>query len=312
MAEGTHRFVTDASEVGERLDLAMVRHFEGMSRAQARELIAAHQVTVNDAPCKKSQLLQERDEVVVCGPSRQRQFAPLANPKLTLSVVFEDPDLVVVNKAAGVDCHPLRESDTDTLVNGLVARYPEMQEIGYAKREAGLLHRLDRDTSGLVIAARNKKTFQRMREMNARDNIQKVYLALCEGKLQAPQGISYPLRPHPKNQRKVMVIKEGRVTDLHAHPAYTEVEQSRCMDEFSYVRVSIKRGARHQIRAHLAAIGHPIVSDQLYGSPLREDFTRHFLHAGELLFDHPGKGFALRLKAPLPEDSSNLLQRLGF
>ena len=147
-------FIANAEDVGERLDKVLA-HCGPFSRAEARELIAQGLVFVNDAVCRKSQRIAANDKIRVEG-SAARDFVPFANHRLDLSVVYEDAHIVVVNKAPGMACHPLRENDQATVVNALLARYPEMKGVGNAKREAGILHRLDIDTSGLLIAARNQ------------------------------------------------------------------------------------------------------------------------------------------------------------
>ncbi len=230
-------------------------------------------------------------------------FAALPDPALALHIVYEDGALVAVDKAPGVPSHPLRPDEVGTVANALVARYPEMAGIGWSPREPGLVHRLDTDTSGLLLAARTPAAFERMRDALRAGRIDKRYLALCAGRVVAPQIIDLPLANHPRDARRVVAcITEADIARLRPRPAETEVLRVERVGDLSLVEVRAKSARRHQVRAHLAALGHALAGDTLYGGPDVTGLERHFLHASALEVVHPTTGAPLHLAAELPAD----------
>ncbi|AKF11299.1 RluA family pseudouridine synthase [Sandaracinus amylolyticus] len=287
----------EAAEAGLRLDVVLVRRVPGMSRAKAREMVESGAIRVNGRSPRKGLRLAPGDHVVLARAPAPSDFHARPDAKLPLHVVHEDPWLVVVDKPAGVPSHPLRENEIGTIASALVARYPEMSGVGYRLREPGILHRLDTDTSGLIVAARDELTFEALRTALKDGRIDKRYVALVEGRVDAPQVIDLPIGPHPRDPRRVVTIDVKG-----ARPARTEILKAEAIGVYTRVEVSASHATRHQVRAHLAAIGHPLVGDALYGGSALPGLARHFLHASRIAFEHPHDARAMRFTSPLPRD----------
>jgi 23S rRNA pseudouridine1911/1915/1917 synthase len=294
----------EPDEAGLRLDVVLVRRVPGMSRAKAREMVASGDVRVNGRRARKGDRLAPGDRIVLARPPAPKDGPALPDPQLPLSVVYEDPWIVVVDKPAGVPSHPLREAETGTIASALVARYPEMAGVGYRLREPGLLHRLDTGTSGLMLAARDETTFHALRTALRNGQIDKRYIALVEGRVEAPRTIALPIASHPRDPRRV-VIRDGVAG---ARPARTEILRADPIGVYTRIEVRATHATRHQVRAHLAAVGHPVVGDALYGGSAFAGLGRHFLHASHLVFEHPHLGTTLRLSSPLPRELLAVLE----
>ncbi len=306
-----------AAQAGQRLDRFLVDVTPGLSRARAKAILEAGQVRVDGHRVRKGDPLVEGNVVEVSGELPPQDFTPIATPDVTLTVRYEDADVVVVEKPAGVPTHPLRPDETGTLVNALLARYPEMATVGFHLREPGLLHRLDTDTTGLILAARNKAAFEALRAATAEEKLEKRYLALVEGRMAGEGVVEFPLVPHRKDPKRVEAVTEHvRLrAAVKPHPATTRWRVAKEQGEYTLVEVSLTRAFRHQVRAHLAVIGHPLVGDILYRGPAIPDdvaqgFARHCLHASEIHFPHPVTGAAVRVVSPLPDDLTALMHRL--
>jgi 23S rRNA pseudouridine1911/1915/1917 synthase len=275
-------------EVGSRLDRVVCERL-GLSRAQAKRLFEAGEVRRNGRRAGKGELVSLGDLVELGSELRDPRALPDA--ELPLRVVYEDPWFVVIDKGAGVPSHPLRPGELGCAANALVARYPEMEQVGYDSRQPGLVNRLDNDTTGLLWAARGPEAFEAARTLLEQGEVQKRYHALVEVAVPS-QCIDFPLAPSPRHRARVEVNPLGR-------PAQTDVlgwtrhGTDFCLD------VEAHRAYRHQVRAHLAAVGAPIVGDALYGGRPAE---RHFLHAYALAFRHPFSGEAVALGLPIPSD----------
>ncbi len=267
-------------EAGLRLDVLLSRRLPTLSRARAKALIEAGEVRVAGRRAKKSHLVSAGDQVSISSVPGPADFDARPDPTLDLLVVVETDDYVIVDKPVGVPSHPLKEDELGTLAGALVARYPEMREVGYRRREPGILHRLDTDTSGLLLAARSEAAFERLRNALRAGDIEKRYLARCVGEVSAPQVIDDPIANDPRDRRKVRVCKDPReIKRLAARPALTEVLSSTPAEHGSLVEVRANHARRHQVRAHLASIGHPLLGDTLYGGPELEAPKHHLLHA---------------------------------
>ena len=216
--------------------------------------------------------------------------------------------------------HPLRADETDTLANAVIARYPETANVGFAQREPGLLHRLDTDTSGLVIVARTSEAFDRIRAASREGKVTKRYTALVEGRVAAEGRVDYPLVPHRKDPKRVEAVtphvrlRAGTKT-REAHTRYRPVRALRGPDgaDYTLIEAEVETAFRHQVRVHLATVGHPLVADALYAGPSVEaslGLLRHFLHAHEVTFPHPRDGSATRVVSPLPSDLASALAKL--
>ncbi len=306
-----------AAQAGQRLDRFLVDVTPGLSRARAKAILEAGQVRVDGHRVRKGDPLVEGNVVEVSGELPPQDFTPVATPDVALTVRYEDADVVVVEKPAGVPTHPLRPDETGTLVNALLARYPEMAAVGFHLREPGLLHRLDTDTTGLLLAARNKAAFEALRAATSEEKLEKRYLALVEGRMAGEGVVELPLVPHRKDPKRVEAVTEHvRLrAAVKPHAATTRWRVAKEQGEYTLVEVSLTRAFRHQVRAHLAAIGHPLVGDVLYRGPaipadVAQGFARHCLHASEIHFPHPVTGAAVRVVSPLPDDLTALMHRL--
>ncbi|MDH3653258.1 MAG: RluA family pseudouridine synthase [Myxococcales bacterium] len=265
---------------GERLDVFLARRIPELSRARAKVLIETGEVRVDGRRVKKSYSLVVGDRVTLDNLPSPADFHAAPDPGLALEVLLETDSYVVVDKPAGVPSHPLREGELGTLAGALVARYPEMRGVGYRKREPGILHRLDTGTSGLMLAARDQQTFDQLRRMLQAGEIEKKYLARCVGVVPAPIVIDTPIAADPRDRRKVQVCTDPReLKRLGAQAARTEVLSSTPAEQGSLVEIRANNARRHQIRVHLASIGHPLLGDSLYGAP---PLDHHHLHASSL------------------------------
>ncbi len=303
-ARSCERLTVAAEEQGERLDRLIVRRFPDLSRAAGQRLIAAGDVLVNHAPARASRRLDEGDLVEVILPLPQAP-APQAQP-IPLTVVYEDAALAVLDKPAGLVVHPAHGHAAGTLWNGLLARYPELRTWPPEEGWPGLVHRLDRDTSGLLVVARTPAVRDALRAQFKTAAVRKLYLALVIGRPALERArIEAPIGRDPRERKRMAVLSDG------GRPAVTEYQVLERLGEYTLLEVRPETGRTHQIRVHLAAIGYPVVGDRVYG-PRRQrlQLDRHFLHAARLTFRHPVSGADVTFSAPLPPDLEGLLDQL--
>jgi 23S rRNA pseudouridine1911/1915/1917 synthase len=284
---------------GERLDKYLAEQCQ-ISRSYAKKLISEGQVTVNGRSAKASQKLNIGDRIVAeILPPSPISLAPEAIP---LKVIYEDNDLIVIDKPAGLVVHPAAGHHSGTLVNAILAHCPDLGTIKGTIRP-GIVHRLDRDTSGLMMVAKNDAAHASLSRQIKQRSIKKGYLALLVGHLSPDQGaIEAPIGRHPKDRKRMAVVSGGR----EARTAYKVIEY---FDGYTLVEAMPETGRTHQIRVHFAAIGHPIFGDPVYGkrSPL---LGRQFLHAYKLGFTLPSSGKYVEFKAELPPDLDDVLNKL--
>ena len=298
---------------GVRLDAYLATQIEGWSRARLQRLIDDQDVLVNGRSVKPSYKLRVGDEIEVeLTPGPASSFAP---ENIPLDVVYEDDHLIVVNKPAGLVVHPAAGIDSGTLANALAYRFQQLPTGGGAVRP-GIVHRLDKDTSGLMVVAKTEQAHENLSDQFRARTVFKRYVALVYGVVKQQQGrIEQPLARDPRNRTRMAVVPGGR----EALSLYTVRRQ---YDLFTLVDVELKTGRTHQIRVHLASIRHPVVGDVLYSGgrensvqdPQRRaqirKLSRQFLHAEELAFRHPATGEQLKFVAPLPPELSAFLERL--
>jgi 23S rRNA pseudouridine1911/1915/1917 synthase len=266
-------------------------------------------ILVNGQVGKSGYALRNGDVVQVFSLNLHPKAAKIKPKSLPLDVVYEDKDLIVVNKAAGMVVHPAPGHYDDTLVNALVARYPDIQRDGSEQRP-GMIHRLDKDTSGLIIIARNAVTHVALAEQMKRREVLKRYIALVEGVVALDQGsIDAPIGRNPRHRQQMAI------TSASSREARTHFRVQDRFTRHTLLLLELETGRTHQIRVHLKAIGHPIVGDPVYGtgSILRgSTLKRQFLHAYQLKFTHPTTGNVMDLVAPLPQDLQAVLDQKSF
>ena len=307
-------YIQSPEEAGQRLDRYLVSVLEGISRTRAQQLISDGAILVNRTPSKASYALHIGDMVQLTQPSLLKP--QVGNPKplyQPLDIVYEDPDLLVVNKAAGMVVHPAAGHPDDTLVNALLAYRPELQGVDNngGEQRPGIIHRLDKDTSGLLIVAKNTRTLTALIGQMQRHEVVKRYLALVEGNMSLDQGsIDAPIGRDPRHRQQMAITAvESREARTHFRVL------QRYPHGHTLLLLQLETGRTHQIRVHLKAIGHPIIGDSVYGPATKQrglTLNRQFLHAYQLKFTHPTTNAMLELEAPLPDDLQAVLQQEDF
>ncbi len=294
-----------ASLAGERVDRA-VALLTGWTRSEVQELVANAAVLVDGEQVMKSRRL-EVGEVIALLDAPRVAGLPEPDPAIVPDVRYEDDDLLVIAKPAGLVVHPGAGHAEGTLVNGLLASYPEIARVGDESRP-GIVHRLDRDTSGLLVVARSPRAYEALVQMMAAHEVERHYVALVWGHLDAPRGvIDAPIGRSVRRPTRMVVREGGR----SARTSYV-VRSEHDDPVVSLLDCMLETGRTHQIRVHLQAIGHPVVGDAGYGgarSPL--DIGRPFLHAAALSFAHPVTGRPIAVDEPLPPELEAVLARLG-
>ena len=289
-----------AGQDSERLDRFLADRNTGLSRSRLHSLIAEGMVTLNGAAGRPSQRVRAGDRVTLIVPApRVSDVSPQPIP---LTVVYQDAELIVVDKPAGLSVHPGPGHPDGTLVNALLALCPDIQGVGGVIRP-GIVHRLDKDTSGLIVVAKTEAVHRSLSEQIKARKVDKGYLALAVGVPDPPQGrIDAPISRDPRHRKRMAVVLGGR----DSRTAYRVLER---IAGYSLLELDLETGRTHQIRVHLAYLGHPLLGDGVYGkrSPLLE---RHFLHAHRLGFQHPLSGETLELRSELPPDLAQVVEEL--
>lgn len=294
------------ADAGNRLDKFLAEHIEGVGRQKAAALCEAGQVRVDGRRAKKSALLNAGARVTV-ELSDPEFLAP--EPDLPLQVRLERPLLVIVNKPAGMPSAPLDTREHGTLCGALLARYPEMRGVGYRAREPGIVHRLDTQTSGLVLAARSVEAFARLHGALEAEAIQKRYLAVVSPAALPDNGeISAALAPDSAHPERVRVLSAAELEGYARHKV-TRYHVLRRAQGRALLELTVASAFRHQIRAHLASIGHPIVGDAVYGGELAGELgARHALHASRISWSGDDSSSGFDVFEPLPEELATLLE----
>jgi len=297
---------------GTRLDIYLASQFEGWSRSRLQRLIENEDVLVNGKVAKPSYKLREHDEIEVELIAPPADF--FAPENIPIEIVYEDETLAVVNKPAGLVVHPAAGTPSGTLANALAYHFQQLPERGV---RPGIVHRLDRDTSGLLVVAKTEAALENLSDQFRDRTVFKSYVALVHGRVAANSGkIDQPLARDPSNRTRMAVVRGGR-------NALTLYRVRRAFERFTLLDVELKTGRTHQIRVHLAWLKHPVVGDETYGGgrdntiqdpQLRarvRNLKRHFLHAEKLGFMHPVKQEFMKFESPLPEELTDLLEALA-
>ena len=293
------RLKVEETEKGQRLDRYLAHHILSLSRSQAERLIGERRVTVDGVFAKAGDRLQGGEVIVLSlPPEAPAQPAP---EYLSLTILYEDEALLAVDKPAGMVVHPAPGHKAGTLVNALLAQRPGLASVD----QAGIVHRLDRYTSGLLLVAKTSDVRQALQRQFRRREVRKVYLALAEGRLVPREGrIEAPLGRDPRHRQRMAVVTGGR-------PASTAYQVREYFENHVLLEVRPETGRTHQIRVHLSAIGHPVAGDHVYGHRVAPfGLSRCFLHAWRLGFTHPTKEEWLELEASLPLELEQVLAEL--
>jgi len=302
-----------AAEAGGRLENFVRRHLPHLSRRQAAKAIDENAFLINGRRATKGQRLKQGDRVIFQGARHWLFDSPVAGVNGRVTTVYEDAEIIAVDKPAGIPTHGFSARDVDTLANFLVARWPELSCVGRSRWEPGLLNRLDTETSGLVLVAKNQPAFDNLREQFRRRRVNKKYIALVWGEASSSGSISLALAHDPTDKSRMQVINESglnqqRLRSWHARTCFRKLASS---NEMSLLEVEMQSGVTHQIRVHLAATGHAIVGDTRYGFvSYSTDLGRHFLHASRLEFAHPANGKSTALDSPVPSELRSFLERM--
>jgi 23S rRNA pseudouridine1911/1915/1917 synthase len=302
------------AEAGWRLDQFSSIYLTSHSRTRLANQIRCGNITVNQKIKKPSYKVKLGDVICVRQQLHFPDQAPLKPEAIHLDIINEDSDILVINKPAGLVVHPAPGHSEGTLVNGLLFHYPKIFGVGEAMRP-GIVHRLDKDTSGLMVVAKSNAGYHHLAGQFKTRKIKKTYLALVHGVMNMKSGtISLPLGRHPVDRKKISTKSKNVRT------AYTTWAVKAVFREASLLEVGLKTGRTHQIRVHCAAIGHPIIGDSIYGGRRNkrqrrtgtglERAKRQMLHACHLAFIHPAKNEMVYFSAPLPEDMAKLIETL--
>ena len=323
------------SDAGKRLDVFLVERLEGVSRARVQELIRQDKIRVDGSPAKASLRLRGAETIEVLGPAERPPLRAVPED-IPLDIVYEDSDVAVVNKPAGMQVHAgAGKTDSDqnrgTLVNALLHRFARLSKTGGDLRP-GIVHRLDKQTSGLILVAKNDRAHQELAQQFASRKVKKTYIALVHGWLKAESGTIRSSIARDPVQRTRMTTRARGGREAVTHYRVLERMDSR-WGKFSLVEVKIDTGRTHQIRVHMASLGHAVVGDTTYGAPRvappkaqkvarkpepaaggvpligrgAATLPRNFLHAAALEFEQPRTGKKIALKAPLPEELRSFL-----
>lgn len=293
---------------GQRVD-RVVAMLTGLSRSEATELVAAGAVQVDGRVATRgADRLEAGAVVVIDAPEPAAAEGPRAEPEVEVPVVYADDSVIVVDKPADLVVHPGAGHEHGTMVSGLLAAYPDIAGVGDVVRP-GVVHRLDRGTSGLLMVARTEEAYLSLVGQLAARSVERRYRALVWGHPESARGlVDAPIGRSPKHPTKMAVVADGK----EARTRYEVVERFTDPVEVSVVTCRLETGRTHQIRVHMAAIGHSVVGDDRYqGSRQSLPLPRPFLHAEHLAFDHPVSGERVSFDSPLPSDLEAVLRSLG-
>jgi 23S rRNA pseudouridine1911/1915/1917 synthase len=308
----TSTMVACAESVGRRLDHFLREKLPEMSRSQIQRMIASGEIQVDGVTVKPGQKLRGQ-EIITFHPAAVAPVGLLPEP-IPLEILYEDEDLAIINKPAGLVVHSGAGIRSGTLVNALLYHFQQLSQ-AWSPQRPGIVHRLDKETSGLMLVAKNDYAhFQLARQFQSRQ-VAKTYIALVHGRIEIGQGeITSPIG-RDRVRRVKMTTRTAR-----AREASTQYQVLERFERFTLLRVNIKTGRTHQIRVHLSSLKHPIVGDRLYGAPAmvllpgqkhwQPTMDRNFLHAAELEISHPRTMQRLKFESPLPEELSQFLLRL--
>jgi len=303
------RFLIEKQQAGNRLDQVLHQLLPEFSRSRIQQWIQQGFVCLNQQPCKPRQKVLQGDQIDLDIP-QQVQISDRAQA-IEFDIIHQDEDIFIVDKPAGLVVHPAAGHADGTLVNGLLARDPRLEQLP----RAGIVHRLDKDTTGIMVVARNLTAHNWLVDQLQRRLVKREYVAISQGVVTAGRSIETGIARHPQNRKKMSVQPGGK-------PAITHFQVARKFDHHSLIRVQLETGRTHQIRVHMAHINYPLLGDPVYSGrrqaaglapPLAEivrSFRRQALHAERLGFVHPRSRESLSFSSALPDDFQQLLDAL--
>jgi len=296
-----HSLKVEAKDQGIRIDKFLASEYQDLSRSFIQTLIENKKITVNENTVDKSYKITKNDFIKIIIEEKESEIKAV---EMALDIVYEDQDIIVINKEADRVVHPAPGHHNDTIVNALLAHVDNLSAINGVKRP-GIVHRLDKDTSGLLIAAKNDKSHKSLAQQFKSRTVEKYYYALIEGNLAYEKGkIDAPIGRDPNNRKKMAVRKRR---------SKRAVSRFKIIEEFknhTLIQVKIETGRTHQIRVHFSYLGHPVVGDQKYGAKNDLNAQRQLLHAKKLIIKHPATGEKMKFEAELKEDFKGILAKL--
>lgn len=309
LSSSNNIYTIEPEKVGLRLDRYLTSVLPDLSRTHIQQLIGEGAIQVNGRTSKPGYALRTGDTVLIATTATAASMSQVKPRSAPLDIIYEDADLLVINKAPGMVVHPAPGHTEDTLVNALLAYYPALRTSD-AEQRPGIVHRLDRDTSGLLIVAKNARAQAALVEQLQRHEITKHYIALVEGNVSLDQGsIDAPIGRDPRHRQQMTI------TTIGSREARTHFRVIERFARHTLLLMQLETGRTHQIRVHLKAIGHPVVGDPTYGSGnvIRgSSLKRQFLHASHLQFLHPSSAAPLEFESSLPTDLQAVLERKNF
>ena len=314
MSENERFYTALANDRGKRLDILLSECFD-ISRSLAAKHIDSMAVTVNGAPSQKKYQVKEGDVISLVLPELTECSA--AAEQIPLDIVYEDSDIIVVNKPSGMVVHPAAGNESGTLVNALLYHCGDtLSGIGGELRP-GLVHRIDKDTSGLIVCAKNDRAHTSLSEQIKEHSARRVYRAIAIGNFKEDTGtVDAPIGRHPKDRKKMAVYKKADAP-AHVREAVTHYRVLERFGQYTYLELVLETGRTHQIRVHLSSLGHRIMGDEVYGVPNTpfekknaKLFQGQLLHAKELVLRHPTSGEQMHFECELPPEFEEILEKL--
>ncbi len=303
------QFCIEEINQNQRLDLFLSEKTE-LSRSLIKKLIESSDITVNSNSSKPSYKLRLGDKIVVVIPKPKKM--KLGAEDIPLNIIYEDSDIIVINKQRRLTVHPGAGNHSGTLVNALLHHCKDLSGIGGVERP-GIVHRLDKDTSGVLIVAKNDRAHQNLSKQFKNRKVEKVYLAIVSGLVKKDNGtIDEAIGRHPVNRKKMSTLipspSPKRRRELKSRDATTNFKVLKRFDDCTLVELKPKTGRTHQLRVHMKHIGHPILNDPVYGSRVKGQGSRgQLLHAYKIKFKHPISGKSLEFQAEIPQDMLELI-----
>lgn len=309
------------NKIGDRIDKFLSQKFPEFSRSYFDKLIIENRVLVNNQEVKPSQILKIDDCITIDFVLKNEADDPIGQ-KIDLDIIFEDENVIVINKPAGLVVHPAAGHEANTLINALLDHFPKISEAVYDKdnpvsrMRPGLVHRLDKNTSGIMIVAKNERSMHSLSKQIQNRTVKKIYIGLCYGWPKNEQGTMQSfLGRHPKNRKKIAEISAEKGKEAVTHYRVKEYS-SYDKEKLSLIEFDIKTGRTHQIRVQISSLGHPVLGDDFYGNRLSEklstklNINRQLLHAQSLTISLPGDSKPKTFIAPLPEDIKFVLDSI--